>query len=372
MSVHALTIADHQTNQQKTFADCLSGRNAFYNAPDYYESTKRDLSSKTILPVSFTINTEYTVFRIVKFVLSIVIFPIGIYHLIHNLAGKLALVPSSTPSLMGYSEDHANTVRSNIPLDTEWKYKRFTIAVDGYEIDTMIMGKASTLGNGRWMLASNGNGEFYEDRLASHEFKQIVTELNGNAIVFNYPGAGASTGLPHRQAMAKAYRAMLTFLEDHAKAKEVIGYGYSMGGGVQGDALNSHKLQEDVKYVFVKKQTFSDIASAATQITNSRVLGFIVRFFGWNTSSVESSKNLSAPEIIIQTARVDGPEELMDSSKVSHDRVIPAESSLAKVLLDDANCPKENKTFFGVREDHMTEFADTAFLTNRIEAYLAK
>ncbi len=270
---------------------------------------------------------------------------------------------------MGYNANHANNVRSNIPLNTEWKYKRLTIAVDGYEIDAMIMGKESTLVNGRWLLASNGNGEFYEDRLSSREFKQIVSEIDGNAIVFNYPGVGASSGLPNRQAMAKAYRAMLTFLEKEAEASEIIGYGFSMGGGVQGDALNTHELKEDVKYVFVKKQTFSDIASAATHLTNSRVLGFIVRFFGWNSSSVESSKKLQAPEIIIQTADVENTIELTDGSKVVHDIAIPAEASLAKVLLDDDQCPKGNKTFFGIREDHMTELKDTSFLTNQIEAY---
>lgn len=370
MSVQTEILPVPQTNSYRPFSDCLAGRNAFYNAPDYYESTQKDLSSKTILPVTFTANTEHIIFRIVKLVLCIIIFPIGIYYLIHSLAGKLALLPSSSPILMGYEKDHANNVRSKIALDTEWKYKRLTIAVDGYEIDAMIMGKESTLGNGRWLLASNGNGEFYEDRLSSREFKQIVSEIDGNAIVFNYPGVGASSGLPNRQAMAKAYRAMLTFLEKEAEAKEIIGYGYSMGGGVQGDALNTHELKEDVKYVFVKKQTFSDIASAATHITNSRVLGFIVRFFGWNTSSVESSKKLQAPEIIIQTANVRDATELTDSSKVAHDRVIPAEASLAKVLLDDDQCPKGNKTFFGIREDHMTELKDTSFLTNQIEAYL--
>ena len=53
----------------------------------------------------------------------------------------------------------------------------------------MIVGKAATLDNGRWVLASNGNGAFYEDGLAEGaDVKQILSAVNGNAIVFNYPG----------------------------------------------------------------------------------------------------------------------------------------------------------------------------------------
>ena len=74
---------------------------------------------------------------------------------------------------MGYPENYANDSRSNISLDGEWKYKRITVEVDGYKIDATIVGKATTLNNGRWMLASNGNGEFYEDKLSySDDFKQ--------------------------------------------------------------------------------------------------------------------------------------------------------------------------------------------------------
>jgi len=237
----------------------------------------------------------------------------------------------------------------------------------------MIVGKAATLDNGRWVLASNGNGAFYEDGLAEGaDVKQILSAVNGNAIVFNYPGVGSSSGLPNRQAMANTYRAMLNLLEDQEKgigAKEIIGYGHSIGGGVQGDALKTHELNKDVKYVFVKSRTFSDMSTIASLLTN-KLLGFLVKILGWNMDSVESSKKLQAPEIIMQTANVFGYKELNNSVEILDDGVIPAQASLAKALLDDENCPKENKVFIGMPENHNAPLYNTAFLANKIEALL--
>jgi hypothetical protein len=357
-----------------SFKDILNGDRAFYNQPDYLVSTQRDFAQSKSLPVNYTWNTENKIIRIVKLIFSILIFPIGIYQLLHALGGKLALLPASTPCLLGYPENHANNSRSNIELlDGVWKYKRITVEVDGYKIDATIVGKASTLNNGRWMLASNGNGEFYEDTLSyDRDFKQILSEVNGNAIVFNYPGVGASSGLPNRQAMAKAYRAMLNLLEDQANgigAKEIIGYGHSIGGGAQADALKTHELKKDVKYVFVKSRTFSDLSTTASILT-CKPLGFLVKILGWNMDCVKSSKKLQAPEIIMQTAKVKGYEELNDSSKIIDDGIIAANASLAKALLDDDNCPKQNKVFIGMQERHNEGLNDPSFLAQKIETLL--
>lgn len=266
-------------------------------------------------------------------------------------------------------------MRQNVNLNTKWKFKRLSVEVDGYTIDATIMGKASTFGNGRWVLASNGNGEFYEQKLEDREFKHILSELHGNAIVFNYPGVGSSTRMPNRNAMAKAYRAMLNFLEDQNNgidAKEIIGYGHSIGGGVQGDALLKHDLKEEVKYVFVKSRTFSDLSTTVTDLMNSKVLGLLVKLFGWNISSVESSKKLQAPEIIIQTAAVNSYSDISDlPDAIIDDGVISSEASLAKKLIEDGDCPKENKYFMGIPEGHNDDLSDPKFLVKKINDMLA-
>lgn len=359
-------VHDHASS----FANILTGENAFYKADDYLESTKRDFSVSMTMPATYVWNTQSKVIRVAKEIFAIIVFPVFIYNVVHSLVGKYAgLLPASSLSLMGLPANYADSSRLSIDLESEWKYKRLTVEVDGYQVDAVVTGRASTFGNGKWVLDSNGNGEFYEDKLKKHEYKQFLADMDSNGIVFNYPGVGASSGSPNRFAMAKAYRAILSFLENEIKAKQIVGKGFSIGGGVQGDALNGYALKESVKYVFIKIKTFSDLASAASYLTLP-ILGFFVKLLGWNMGSVESSKNLKAPEIIIQTASVFSTQEVNDASFISGDGVIAYEASLAKALLEDDSCPRDNKTFFGVTSDHNIPIYDTKFLIKKVKEYL--
>lgn len=376
-SIHLLSAIGKENpfhQLKKPFHELLSGQKAFYNQPDYLEAAKRDFSRIKPLPTTYNWNTEHKIFRIAKLILSILIFPIGIYNLLHSLIGKVAVLRAATPHLLGYQKKHADIRRSQISLDGEWKYKRMTIQVDGYKIDAMIVGKTSTLGNGRWMLASHGNCEYYEELVSiRHDFKRIFSAVNSNAILFNYPGVGASTGNPSRQAMVKAYRGVLSFLEDKqngVNAKEIIGYGHSIGAGVQGEALETHTLKNEIKYLFVKKQTFSDLSKVATSYTNSKLVGFLVKFFGWNINPLTSSMQLQAPEIIMQTANIHWYEEIIDSSQIIDDGVIVARASLAKAMLENNKCARKNKVFIGMKESHNIGLINPEFLAKRINAFL--
>lgn len=346
----------------------LTGENAFYNQENYLEVTAEEMASSYPMETpSYTCNIENKVWRIVKDIFSVIIFPIGLYRLTHRLVGRI-IVPATN-----YDSFDANFFRTDLNPDDEWKYKRISVQVDGYTIDATIMGKVNTLGNERWVLASNGNNELYENKFQNHEFKQIVSELKGNAIVFNYPGVGSSSGMPSRSAMSKAYRAMLNFLEDEKNgigAKEIIGYGHSIGGGVQGEALRSHKLKEDVDYVFVKSRTFNDLSTTASYLSN-RLLGFLVKVLGWNMGSVKSSKNLQAPEIIMQTAEVTEYTDISDNPElIIGDGVIPKKASLAKKLLEDTNCNKDNKYFMGIPEKHNQKLNNPSHLVKKINAMI--
>ncbi len=354
----------------------LTGPQAFYNQIDYPKATKDELaSSETLKSPAYRYDTETKVWRCVKDILSVIIFPIGIYRLLHSLGGKI-IVPASKPSLLGYEPTHADDSRKAVNLQSDWKVKRLMIEVDGYKIDAAIMGRASTLGNGRWLLASNGNGEFYEDNLSDASFKQILTHVDGNAILFNYPGVGSSSGLPNRQAMAKAYRAVLAFLEDQKLgigAKVIIGYGHSIGAAIQGEALNAHLLKDGIKYVFVKSRTFSDLSTVAAKIV-ARPVGLLVKLLGWNITTMASSKQLKAPEIIMQTAAVPKGKYVDISNRPDlisrNDGVIPAEATLAKHLMEDNDCPKQNKCFIGIAEGHNDGLWNSAPLAGKINEML--
>lgn len=384
-----------------SFKNILTGENAFYNSEDYLLNTKKDFEQE-ILPPVYSVNIENKVWRIAKDIFSVIIFPIGIYRLIHSLIGKVAVLPSSSPSLYGLekAENLRAQLVKTLPFQ-KFKYKRITVEVDGYKIDAVIMGNKETFGNGRWLLASNGNGANYEEVITAGGIKSLLDEINSNAIVFNYPGVGASSGMPSQSAMTKAYKAMLMFLEDQENgiaAKEIIGYGSSIGGGVQGEVLKEHQLKKDIKYVFVKSQTFSNLETVISK-TIARPIGVIANLFGWNLDSVESSKKLVAPEIILQTVEKDSLDkeeepdkfnfsaicpdfkmykyyykEINDSSSICNDGVIPAEATLAKALLDDESYAKDNKLFIGIDDRHSANIGvkDNAYLGKAINQMLRK
>lgn len=356
-----------------SFRNILSGEKAFYNQPDYLKAGKQDWYSNKHLPVSYTWNTEHKIIRIAKGILPTLIFSTGIYKFFCILAGKASLrqpLPALIFSIGIYKllqiitgvfilpaadlmQKDLNNIRSEISLRGQWKYKRITIKVDNYKIDGVIVGKPSTLDNGRWFLASNGNGECYEYKLTNVEFKQMLHKCNSNALVFNYPGVGSSSGPISKKEMVKAYRAMLTFLEDKEKgigAKGIIGYGLSIGGGIQGEALKMHPLKKDVKYVFIKDRTFSSLSQLVSLI-KGRILGFSVKCFGWEMDSVTSSKKLQATEIVLQTTKKNNFHSLKSSDDLKEsDGVIKKEGSLAFELLKEGT--HENKYYLGITSGH--------------------
>lgn len=355
----------------------LSGQQAFYKQQDYYEKTKKDLASSNLMPVVYEYNTQNNtdnkIIQFVKKIFSFILSPI------HQFLGKVAFLPSSNPTKLKISPHYYNDRRKGIEVqNNEWKFKRFTVQVGKDKIDAMIVGKEATLGNGRWVLVSNGNSQFYEQYFSgknssnvSQDISRLVSELNGNALIFNYPGVGCSTGGPSKESMVKAYEAMLKFLEDKEKgisAKEIIGYGFSIGGGVQGTALGTHQFQPDINYVFAKRQTFSSLSKEAASMTNLPI-GFLVKALGWELSSEKSSKALQYPELVIQTANIpvdQNHENLMKRPcKIIDDNVIFAKASLAEELLKDQQFSAK-KYIFGVHENHQQPLKDYRYFAGKI------
>jgi hypothetical protein len=87
---------------------------------------------------------------------------------------------------------------------------------------------------------------------------------------------------------------MLKYLEDreHKDGKKVIiGFGHSIGGGVQGDAIDNYTFRDDVQYLFIKSRTFIDLSTTVSEMF-ARPLGFLVWLIGWNLSCNSSRKPL--------------------------------------------------------------------------------
>lgn len=329
----------------------ITGQNAFYYKADYEAQTKADFASTVCLEEpAYHYETTSKVWRIVKEIFSVLLVLPFIYKVIHGLVGKVAIPASFIPQ----------TYFSNINLypssGYKMKYKRFTIDVNGYKIDTLMVGTAETFANKRWMVGSMGNGMQHEHGAMSSS-KNIASRLGCNTIYFNYPGVGASTGWPDRVAMRDSYRAVLRFLEERMGAKEIIGYGLSIGGGVQGDALNGYELKQDVDYVFIKDRTFSSLPDIAGDLI-FRPAKWFLKLMGWNMGSVESSKALQCFEIIMQSANTDKCQRISSSDElVEDDGVITKNASLAKALLDDPNRPR-NKYYLGIPGNHNAGLSD--------------
>jgi hypothetical protein len=233
-----------------------------------------------------------------------------------------------------------------------WKYKRFTVRVNGIDIDATVMAQESTLHNGRWLLNSLGNMQLYEHKIKdSWRLKRILKETNSNGILFNYPGVEASSGIPQGKTLVKAYQTMLKFLEKEVKAKEIIGYGYSIGGGVQGESLKTHTFQPGIKYLFIKDRSFSTLDRV---VDSCNKLGFLLPRFGWGLNSIDSSHRLSEhriPEIVMQSTA-------KDSKTLVSDGIISVDASHAKAVWIETNSQLSNKHFIGLQETHRSALSN--------------
>lgn len=402
----ALADADYQQLYiPGTFSECVYGKLPFYEDPNYKKNTEADFgSSAAIRDVAYTYNTEGSRRRITKLALSIIFFPLGICHLTHCMAGKIILPASST--LLSIPKCIIEEVRRGI-LQYAAKdqiFKRITVKVDGYKVDALMIGKKSTIRNRRWILVSNGSGQFYElipgcslKKTTAHRLiptadlssfdddayldldsafvLKIADDLHSNLLIFNYPGTQSSTGLPSREALIKSHFAMLNFLEDPRGigAKEIIGYGFSVGGAAQAEALDTHTLKSGIKYVFIKDRTFSDLASAIHYILRQekdsanpflkntfciktlRFLawhGLAIKILGWNISCKHSSIGLVAPEIIIQRS---SEETIQNPENIFDDSVIGKKASLANDVLKKKS-QTQSKTLMGTEAKHTDSF----------------
>lgn len=349
----------------------LTGANAFYAQKDYEKDTLADLSKPSALKkCHYRFETESKIVRVAKIIFAIIFFPVGIYWGCHILAGK-AIVPTSATSnktitdaktgkniKLSLSEARKDDFEWYLTKKSEWKVKRITVEVNGNAVDAVLIGKASTLNNGRWVLHSNGSGELYEDNLGlrngSHK---MLEDLNANGLFFNYPGAGHSEGHITRSALRDSYKGMLNFLEDKNKglgAKAIICYGYSLGGAVQGEGIAHHPLKKGVKYIFIKDRTFSELKLVIRTLF-SKALAFLAQLLGWNMNHAHASKTLKAPEIIIQSQKskqMPNYSPLKSPNDIDNDGVIDADASHAYRLLSDPQCPKAQKRFVGIWHKH--------------------
>lgn len=338
-------------------------------------------------PPCYKVEIEGLAWRSYRNLVTTILFPIKIYQAIHSLLGRL-VVPASLSKI--------DTKELSIRSDMDWFVKRVAIEVDGLVVDGALLGRHKNIASKRWILYSNGNGEFFERNLMSSYFRALCYNLDANAVVFNYPGVGASNGRTERDDLKRSYQAWLAFLEDSEKgigAKEIIGFGYSLGGGVQADAITGHSFKENVRYLFIKSHTFSNLSSIAkTHIERglnlcldstsklsrcfANVAGHIskwtLQLFGWNIDVAKSSLKLKQSEIILQTADVAIKTFLFqeEGALIQDDGLITPVNSLALSVLKNQSLAKNPKYVLGVPEKHHEPIWSFVLLKQKAEELL--
>ncbi len=346
----------------------LSGSTAFYNLLTYQESLQKDFATEKAPDPLYSYQTESKIWRMVKKILLILLFPIGLLVLIYRVlqakfGGMILQAPkASTPEVCAKMRSQL----VNRYKDGEWKLKRISIQVDDWALDATIVGKPSTLNNGTWLLFVPGSDKCCESTLLNQErdLPAILEQIEGNGIYFNYPGVAGSEGVaPNKETLAKACRAVLRFLEDDVEAKRIVCHGYSLGGGALGSALEEHPLKDDVRYCCVYDHSFSDAAAVASAQMNSSLAGLVLKSLGWNLDAVNSTKKLKAQQIVIQTVdstKLPQGSNYMDLNDpkllVSDGSAIQPEATLAYALLNDPHRPKERQQIIGVRASHFAPF----------------
>ena len=194
-----------------------------------------------------------------------------------------------------------------------YDYQAFPFSVGDCQFRALgVLNKSLT---DRWVLYSPGNGFTVKGTMESGQPFALAEELESNVLVLDYPNNA------NPEIMGQAYRVALKFLEEYKGATEIIGYGESMGAAQQAYGLWGYKLDEKIKYVFVKVQTFSRLTD---------IFHFILRplmiYLGCHMSPIDVYR----PDIA----------EVVINSAPKHDRVIPERASLSASIKDEGNTKK--------------------------------
>lgn len=161
-------------------------------------------------------------------------------------------------------------------------------SADGVKIHSWVMEAKEERETPRYILYCHGNGENVS-HASSWAGTEIVNQLGGNVMVFDYRGYGKSEGSPGEEGIKlDADRAMEVFCDEFGiKPTDVILMGQSLGGGVA-----THLAATKGCKALVLQRTFSSLPDVAA----SKYPWIPVRFLMQNNfNSAEAIENYKGP-----------------------------------------------------------------------------
>lgn len=320
-----------------------------FNSAHYEENTVKEILSKKCLSVvSFHADTValhhpiyLTLKKILKMVVGIIIFPLGIYWIARFIAASRVMPVSQRfhqQKILKAVKEYADRIFSD---DHQFmKIKRLTIGSNGNRIDAYVVSPdAKTLKNRNWILISGGNSSGAEQLALSaclnkgSHFRHISHKLNANLLFYNCAGVMSSEGELNMPNMAKTGRSILNFVLDKKQglqATRLILMNKSMGGGVSAgarsalgslDGKQEFYFPSDVKVVVVNDATYSNLVDEINAV-GGRCLKWLAQLWRWDVDVAAQSKRLAAEGI---------PEIILHAKK--GDRTIPWKVSLANAMI---------------------------------------
>ncbi|WP_201457114.1 CPn0927/CPn0928 family alpha/beta hydrolase fold protein [Chlamydia sp. 17-3921] len=281
------------------------------------------------------------VLTIIKWLLSLVFFPLGLVLFLGRFCQDLVLPAAAIGTLnkifrfFGYiNRKEGVHMFQNIARDTRVeRLERSPIQFDEMIVDTIEMHLKGSK-KGRWMLVSEGNYWSMENRFKQfgcrNPFVELASQLDANILFFNYPGVMSSQGPVSKEGLIKSYQGCVRYLKDSKQglgANEIIAYGISLGAAIQGEALKNEILDgsDNVKWILIKDRAFTSMRDIGMSLFGKFGV-WLTRFFCWDMNPVEISGRTMCPEIFIYSSK-------LDSKAVAFDGKFSPELSFASAFI---------------------------------------
>ncbi|MEN9343531.1 MAG: hypothetical protein RLZZ453_318 [Chlamydiota bacterium] len=283
--------------------------------------------------------------EVVLFVLSVVIFPMGIYRCLHSVYSYW-LFPAcykNRNDVLRFAENWPldtlmmrDFLFSTVILQKLAKFRLFQ------RVARLFLGRDRSLDSyfsiGRMgfsgldilflknrkkcdaiLLYCCGEHELAEGKIYDVELRSLAKKVNAHILLFNYPGFGASQGSKGRSNMIAAYRKVLGLAEKQLGAKLVISYGASIGASIALEGLNGYK--SNIRHVLVMRSPY--------------IFGALSSWLGWGCSYLKTLRSLSYPYLLLETAAVPLYQPVQRPSQIIPDPALEyPEYSVAYRLLE--------------------------------------
>lgn len=208
--------------------------------------------------------------------------------------------------------------------------RKISLYKSGTKYDAIIITHPDMINNGNWTIHALGNGMTMESKIVNEAKFNFANKCN--TLLVNGPSVSQSEGWPTRYQMGAGFEAGIKFLERVVNASHIIMHGFSLGGGMMGEAILNHDftygMKKDIKYLSITDRSFSRLSTIAGVLLGQLVEP-IIHLTGSEIDGVGAARKLSElgiRQILIQHA---------SPGSAGSDSEIPDKASLAYELHKD-------------------------------------